>query len=329
MRTYRKLLSILFIFSIAVFGGILFTKDIQEAKAASAIYINNKDFTLEVDHYRTLKVHGTTQRPTWVSSNSKVATVSSNGRVFARASGTTTVVARVDGKKISCKVNVVLINDKDVTLSIGKTKTLKVWGADDTITWNSTKPSVATISSTGKIIAKAFGTTTITADVYGKSITSKVTVVGINHDSIVLEYNGRFSINAPLYEYSRTLKINDTTNDITWSSSDNTVASVSKYGQVTAKGTGTATITAKVDGVTFTTQVRVLQMSSNLVVLKKGDTKALNIYGTNSKIDWSSYNESIVTVSSDGLVTAKSAGTAKIVGNVDGRIVRSIFTVID
>ncbi|HKM00401.1 MAG TPA: Ig-like domain-containing protein, partial [Mobilitalea sp.] len=160
-------------------------------------------------------------------------------------------------------------------------------------------------------------------------ITSKVTVVDINHDSIVMEYNGRFSINAPLYEYSKTLKINDTNNNITWSSSDNTVASVSKYGRITTKGAGTATITAKVDGITFTTQVRVLQMSSNLIVLKKGDTKALNIYGTNSKIDWSSYNKSIVTVSSDGLVTAKSAGTAKIVGNVDGRIVRSIVTVID
>lgn len=327
MRTYRKLLSMIFIFSIVVFGAILFTKDIQEAQAA--VYINNKDFALEVDHYRTLRVHGTSQRPTWISTNSKVATVSSNGRVTARATGTTTVVARVAGKKISCKVNVILINDEDVTLSIGKTKTLKVWGADNTLIWNSTKPSVATISSTGKITAKALGTTTITADVYGKVITSKVTVVDINHDSIVMEYNGRFSINAPLYEYSKTLKINDTNNNITWSSSDNTVASVSKYGRITTKGAGTATITAKVDGITFTTQVRVLQMSSNLIVLKKGDTKALNIYGTNSKIDWSSYNKSIVTVSSDGLVTAKSAGTAKIVGNVDGRIVRSIVTVID
>ena len=49
-----------------------------------------------------------------------------------------------------------------VKVYLGSTKTLKIY-TDDTITWTSSKPSVATVSSKGKIIPKKNGKTIITA----------------------------------------------------------------------------------------------------------------------------------------------------------------------
>ena len=46
----------------------------------------------------------------WVSGDSKIARVSSNGLVSARKPGTTTITAIVNGKRISCKVTVTSIS---------------------------------------------------------------------------------------------------------------------------------------------------------------------------------------------------------------------------
>lgn len=316
MKKMRKFFSLLLILSIAAFSTILFTYDIAQA----APYINDQNFTLETGHYRTLKVHGTSSKVTWRSGNSKVATVSSNGRVTAKGWGTTTISASVDGRKINCKVNVVQISKKNIALTPGKTSTLTLWGAADTATWNSSDKAVATVSSSGKITAKAIGTATITATVNGKNITSKVTVVDISHNNIVLEYGYKFG-------FVKTLKVSGTNSKVNWSSNNNNVAIVTEEGRVYARGAGDAIITAKVDGTILTSKVKVLMMNDNEVTLKKGDTKALEIFGTTETVSWLSNKKSVATITKDGIVTAKAPGRAIIFGEVEGRYVRSIITV--
>jgi uncharacterized protein YjdB len=69
------------------------------------------------------------------------------------------------------------LNATKVTLTVGKTKQLKVSNISASkVKWSSSKKSVAMVSKTGKVTAKKKGTATITAKFSGKSLTCKVTV---------------------------------------------------------------------------------------------------------------------------------------------------------
>jgi flavodoxin len=69
------------------------------------------------------------------------------------------------------------LNATKVTLTVGKTKQLKVSNISASkVKWSSSRKSVATVSKTGKVTAKKKGTATITAKFSGKSLTCKVTV---------------------------------------------------------------------------------------------------------------------------------------------------------
>ena len=99
----------------------------------------------------------------WSSSNKKIATVSSKGKVTAKKKGTATITAKVSGKSYKCKVTVKnpYLNATKKKLEVKKTYTLKLTGATAK-KYTSSKKSVATVSSKGKITAVKAGTATIT-----------------------------------------------------------------------------------------------------------------------------------------------------------------------
>lgn len=68
------------------------------------------------------------------------------------------------------------INKKKATLKVGQTLQLKVTGTNGKVKWKSSKKSVATVSSKGRVKAKKKGSATITAKVGKKKYTCKVTV---------------------------------------------------------------------------------------------------------------------------------------------------------
>lgn len=313
---------------IALLTVIFFTKDEIKALASNKVYLNESDLTLELGRYRTLKVYGSKERVTYKSANNRAATVSSNGRVTAQGWGTTRVYAYVGNRTLSTKVTIVQMNNKNVTLAPGNTSKLTLWGANNTTSWKSSNNKVATVSDDGLVTAVSNGSATITATFKGKKITSNITVVGISDDSFVLEYNGRFSATSMTHG-GRFLKlyITGTKDKVTWSSSNTKVATVDSKGKVIAQGPGTAKITATINGSKISSNVKVLQMQDNLVELSVNKTFSPKVLGTNSKITWMSYNESVATVSEDGIVTTKNPGTTKIVADVDGRLVRCIVIV--
>ena len=85
-------------------------------QAASSIKINKKKKTLRVGDKYTLKIKGTSKKVKWTSSNKKVATVNSKGKVKAKKKGTATITAKVGGKKYKCKITV----KKASVLKVGK-----------------------------------------------------------------------------------------------------------------------------------------------------------------------------------------------------------------
>ena len=60
--------------------------------------LNKTSVTLATGKNYTLKLQGTKQKPTWKSSNTRIASVSSGGKVTARRTGEATITAKV-GKK--------------------------------------------------------------------------------------------------------------------------------------------------------------------------------------------------------------------------------------
>lgn len=109
-------------------------------------------------------------------------------------------------------------------------------------------PKVAAVNSNGKVTAKAKGNATVTAK------TSKVTwTYKIKVEKPKLS-NTRLSFYT---KTSKQLKLKGTSRKVTWSSSAPSVVSVNKKGKITARRTGKATITAKVNGVKYKCKVTV------------------------------------------------------------------------
>ena len=77
----------------------------------TVVGLNITEFTSEQyeRHVGLLKVEGTNTRPQWSSQNTAIARVDANGTVSTYATGTTTITATVNGRKLTCKITVTKI----------------------------------------------------------------------------------------------------------------------------------------------------------------------------------------------------------------------------
>ena len=241
------------------------------AFAAVTITIENmqKTLALEIGQTETLtaEVHRNgTHRPnataalTYLSEKPEVATVDSSGVVTAVAEGTATITASYIGSdqkeyKAECLVTVTvptvpaasvsLIPVGPHTLEPGAQKLLTATVApsdttDKTVTWKSSKSSVASVSSSGEVKALSPGETTITATTSNDIVSDgvKIEVSGLVMESSLNLLVGK-SYDLVCDHFGQA---NDY--DLTWSSSNISVAGV-KDGKVSAYNPGTTTITAK------------------------------------------------------------------------------------
>lgn len=142
--------------------------------AATGVVINSKSITMMPGQTRKLiarlKPTKSTESVEWMSGDTSVATVSSNGTVTARGQGQTEIyaISSETGVESTCEVIVLALNATYITLEQYDTYDLDVFGATDKIKWYSNNKRVATVSSSGKVVARMCGTTTITAKVNGK-----------------------------------------------------------------------------------------------------------------------------------------------------------------
>ena len=237
----------------------------------TSVSLDNTSLSLEIGESYTLVVtvspsNATDKSITWSSTNSSVAAVS-DGKVTAKSEGTTTITAEAhNGKTASCTVTVnepapevievtsVSLNKTSLTLEIGESETLTATvlpsnATDKSVTWTSSDKSVVTVIN-GRITAVGAGAATITAKTSnGKtaicSIIVKepapeiieVTSVSLNKTSLTLEIGASETLTATV------LPSNATDKSVTWTSSDQAVATVVN-GKITAVGSGIATITA-------------------------------------------------------------------------------------
>ncbi|MDE6522521.1 MAG: Ig-like domain-containing protein, partial [Muribaculaceae bacterium] len=280
---------------------------------------------------------------TWSSSDESVVTVSANGEVTAVNAGTATITATSsNGKTASCTVTVadkiidaaeIELSESSAELKVGEATTLTATvlpenTTDKTVTWSSSNMSVATVDANGKIIAVALGEATITATCGNVKATCKVTVVPTPVTSVTLSTHSLSLTEGETATLSATIAPEDATDKtVTWTSSDEAVATVSEDGVVTAVKGGTATITAtsangKTADCTVTVAANIIsvesiEISNTELRLTEGDTATLTATiapenATDKTVIWTSSDASVAYVSEEGVVTAVKAGTATI-----------------
>lgn len=306
----------------------------------------------------------------WSSSDEKVAVVSEDGTIKAVAPGKTTITATIGDVKASCKVTVFSTSGKtfkavksDVSgsLEAGKTKNTKVTlkayskirfaftGHDadyDNVTYgeyvitikNSEGKTVYTVSGdssfenvkhTTPVLPK--GTYTVTLSSLGEGnglyhtrldyfyTISYMTVQDVTVKKVKLSSSEVTLSKGKAKTLTATPDPSYATYKVKWSSSDEKVASVSSDGKITAKGLGTATITAKIDGKKASCKVKVTSMA---LTAEKSKSLKLTSYITNipgyKNAVWKSSDNSIATVNSNGKITAKAKGSCSVYCTVSG-----------
>lgn len=210
-------------------------------------------------------------------------------------------------------VTSISVSETEANIETGKTLELTVTIAPDdarnkTVTWSSSDETVATVSQEGTVTAVKAGEATITAATNdGTELTAscKITVTPKLATSIKLDKE-RLEMEAGATETLKATVLPEDAGDrtVTWSSSDETVATVSHEGTVTAVKAGEATITATTNdgtGLTASCIVKVNETSGIGNVYADGITVAggkgcITISGTADNIMTSVYTANGTTV---------------------------------
>ena len=242
----------------------------------------------------------------------------------------------------------ITLNKTSIELKIGESEKLEVTSSEnEKITWSSSNEKVAIVDSEGKVTAKGEGEATITARTErGKEVQCKVTVKVIE----ILATNIKLNKNTIELEVGKSEKLqvtiepeNVTNKTVSWSSSNETVATVDNEGKVTARGEGEATIVAKTSNgkeAKCTIKVKPVEIYATSIALNKNsleiekDKEEILIATiepenvTNKTVIWSSSNEQVATVDQNGKVTAKNDGTAVIIAKTsNGKEIKCEITV--
>lgn len=212
----------------------------------------------------------------WSSDNDLIASVSTSGLVTSRSVGSATITATVEGKSATAKVTItpvpvasVTVTPSTASLVIGATVQLNAVTKDAagntltgrTVTWSTSDATIASVDGNGLVTANALGSAIITATSETKTATAQITVtvapvasVAVSPASVTVALNATTQLSATTSDASGHVLTGRT---VTWSSSDQSKATVDANGLVTGHAYGQVTITATSEGKSGTAIVKV------------------------------------------------------------------------
>ena len=235
----------------------------------------------------------------------------------------------------------VTISPTAETITKGNTVTLTATvtpndAYDKSVIWETSDSTVATVAN-GVVTAVGCGEAIITVTTNDGGYTAQCTTTVENPvTGVTLNSNVTYILTGETYQLVATVAPSDACGDksVSWSTSDSSIASVSNDGLVTAVATGRATVTVTTTVGSYTASCAVevsepvavtsVTLDESALDITVGQTSQLTVTvlpnnATDKSVTWSSSNNNIATVTSNGLVTAVSAGTADItVTTVDG-----------
>ena len=285
------------------------------------------------------------QQVRWSSSDASVATVA-DGKITAIKAGNATITVTTEdgGKTATCAVKVtakvypvigVSLDKTTCELTVGEEVTLIATVKPDNatnknVTWKTSDATIATVVN-GKVTAIKAGnaTITVTTEDGNKTATCEIKVtakvypvtgVSLDKTSCELTEGDELTLTATINPDNATNK------NVTWSTSDASVATVAD-GKITAIKAGNATITVTTEdgGKTATCAVKVtakvypvtgVSLDKTTCELTVGGDVTLTATinpanATNKNVTWKTSDATVATVV-NGKVTALKAGTATI-----------------
>ena len=294
------------------------------------------------------------------SSNTAVATVTTEGNVIAVGLGGASVSAVADGKSASVQVTVtpetaanVTITPSTLTLRRTNTRQLTATARNNqntiitgrTFRWGSSNSSIVSVDQNGLLTALTPGTVVVSAEADQTSGSATVTVTEIPIGSCSLApATSRLTVSQSVQP---AITLRDTANNvisslgrqIAWTSNNEIAATVTGSGLVTARKAGTARITASpVENTQASCNATVDVVDSRIVSavittrsgsLRIGIPRQFQVSLTDSvggaippgrTVTWTSVTPTIASVSTNGLVTAIALGAARIAVNAEGAV---------
>ncbi|MDE6049967.1 MAG: Ig-like domain-containing protein, partial [Paramuribaculum sp.] len=260
------------------------------------------------------------------------------GKVTALKRGSTDITATTaNGITKSCKITVKEVNAKSITLNIkdaeltegDNVKLSTIFSPENTtdksVIWTSADETVATVDANGKVTALKPGEVNITATTAnGLTASCRIDVQVVNANGITLNFGNVKMEDKDNVNLTAIVSPKNTTDkSVTWTSADETVATVDETGRVTALKPGETDITATTaNGLTTSCTVTVLthiiyaeSISLNLPEedLTEGEDVQLTatVYpenATDKSVAWTSADETVATVDENGKVTALKPG---------------------
>lgn len=288
--------------------------------------------------YVTATVTGTSNKKVkWTSSKKSVATVTSDGKVKGKKIGTAYIKATArdgSGAFAQCKVRVVRkvkkikLNRYSGRLLVGNTMKLKATVTPKNATiksvrWTTNKKSIATVSSSGRVLGVGEGIVKIKAtakDGSGKSATCIIRVTEPIEATGVTVANSQITVaKGKIAQSGITLNPVNSTTKIKYRSDNPKVATVNKYGKIKTKRAGEATIYGTTStGLYGYCDVLVVDMKRKAMTIRPYDTEQLAVNEISEGVTWYSKDINIATVSSTGLVTGRKKGTTTVYAVVNG-----------
>ena len=340
MKKYMIISLIVVILLLVVFGAVHLFKNNPSAtdpamtSGTSSTQANATDPTENTQQNTVMTTEETTV-PADNSSSTEGSESSTTSTTQSPANPTTPTVTPDPSDKDSLNVE---DKDKYLNLTVGDAYQISYTYSGSTPEWRTSNSTVATVSSGGKVTAKAAGKATLTVTVGSLNVTIPVDVVNktpaptptltISPTSMNLTVGGQGKITAT-YTGS---------GSISYTTSNASVATVTNDGTVIAKAAGNATITVTAGSIVKTCEVKVTApVTLSLTISTAKDTKILvgktleikySYNGDPKNLTWSVTDPSVLTVNSSGVVTGVGAGRTS-VKVTDGTLTASVRIIVE
>lgn len=283
----------------------------------------------------------------YVSDSPDVAVVDQEGTVRAVGKGSTYVSAYVNGVQLKCKVSVAEADtskkdfSKIVELKPMQTVAIKVSGLNaKKAAWTSEtmhaqppkgaifEDDVVRISKAGKITAIGAGETVLSAEGSSGPVTIQVSVSAPEERTLHMNLKDK-----------KTIKLYGVKGAVNFTSEDPTIASADKN-KITANAVGETTLTAEYENFTYSFKVYVEDYSISdtsfsgksgnySIKMKAGETKAFEFNKSYQPVELKSNKCSVAYIDEEGVIHARSKGTAKCSAKINGKTVKLTITVTE
>ena len=234
-------------------------------------------------------------KPEWSSSDETILTVDKNGKVVGLKEGKATVTAKCGEFSELKEISVVtayieITGSKKVYVGESIQLQANVKGVSSSTaidyTWESSVDSIAVVNS-GKVTGVQEGKVTIMASWNGLKSSYEIDVV--LRREVTIDGPNKVDLNDIIELSVETLNVSG---EVTWKSSDETIATVDNDGVVSGLKIGTVTISATVEGVTGTLEVKVISVTDKVTYYFEGGSSKELYKSESSKayFELTSYN---------------------------------------